>query len=371
MKSLIVATTWNWVGISRLPQALQRAGFSVCGFCPSDSHLAHSSFLDASYNFHGPMPLIDFVQHLQAVFDQWNPDLVIPGDDFALQMLHLQFDPKFQGSLNTTARTIIERSLGDPTRYSEVERKSLLGRSGVPVPPSVVTPSVAEVRNFVGELGLPVVVKTDFSFSGKGVRVCRTESELEDALANLPPTSDLLDRGTTFSEQKFIRGIVAGVAVAALNGKTLAAFTYIKELTLAGGLGPSSVVRIVDRPDLVDMVARAVNYFGFSGLGGFDLILDGEDGPGLVLEFNARPIPIMHLDRVIGVDLCGSLYAALTNTPPPTSVLNPSLPRIAIFPNEWVRDNKSPYLHTAYHDVPWDDPPLLSHLLQAAINPSP
>lgn len=37
---------------------------------------------------------------------------------------------------------------------------------------------------------------------------------------------------------------------------------------------------------------------------------------------------------------------------------------VAHFPNEWRRDPQSPYLREAYHDVPWDDPPLLKKLIQ-------
>jgi hypothetical protein len=36
---------------------------------------------------------------------------------------------------------------------------------------------------------------------------------------------------------------------------------------------------------------------------------------------------------------------------------------IALFPQEWLRDPKSPHLASAYHDVPWDDPALLHALI--------
>ena len=36
---------------------------------------------------------------------------------------------------------------------------------------------------------------------------------------------------------------------------------------------------------------------------------------------------------------------------------------VALFPGEWARDPSSAYLSGAYHDVPWDDPPLVEALM--------
>jgi hypothetical protein len=33
---------------------------------------------------------------------------------------------------------------------------------------------------------------------------------------------------------------------------------------------------------------------------------------------------------------------------------------IALFPQEWKRDPESPFLSSAYHDVPWDEPAVVS-----------
>jgi hypothetical protein len=32
---------------------------------------------------------------------------------------------------------------------------------------------------------------------------------------------------------------------------------------------------------------------------------------------------------------------------------------IALFPHEWARDQRSEFLRTGYHDVPWDTPELV------------
>ena len=38
----------------------------------------------------------------------------------------------------------------------------------------------------------------------------------------------------------------------------------------------------------------------------------------------------------------------------------PGIEMIALFPNEWMRDPHSPFLRSAYHDVPFDDPALIA-----------
>ena len=39
---------------------------------------------------------------------------------------------------------------------------------------------------------------------------------------------------------------------------------------------------------------------------------------------------------------------------------------IALFPREWLRDPASPWLKTAFHDVPWDDPATVRSCIEKA-----
>jgi len=55
------------------------------------------------------------------------------------------------------------------------------------------------------------------------------------------------------------------------------------------------------------------------------------------------------------------LYAALSGEPVKTSPTVTENDTIALFPQEWTRDPASPFLQSAYHDVPWDEPGLLGN----------
>jgi hypothetical protein len=79
-----------------------------------------------------------------------------------------------------------------------------------------------------------------------------------------------------------------------------------------------------------------------------------------LIEINPRATQVGHLVLGAGRDLPAALCAALTGvaeTPAPRVTANDT---IALFPQEWTRDPRSPFLQSAYHDVPWDEPELLS-----------
>jgi hypothetical protein len=57
------------------------------------------------------------------------------------------------------------------------------------------------------------------------------------------------------------------------------------------------------------------------------------------------------------------MRAALTGAPAPEVASVTENAVIALFPQEWLRDSKSEWLRSAYHDVPWDEPALITACL--------
>jgi hypothetical protein len=371
MKTLILATASDWAGVGRLPEALSRAGFVVRAICPTTSYLAASSYVEGAYLTEDHPTLRQFAINLKGAFENWAPELIIPGDDAAAQSLHLLCQAKERVDLGPVAYEVLARSLGDLGRLEERERKSFLGqvagRKGFVMPPQVASPTLEAAREFVRKNGLPVIVKADYTAAGQGVRVCRNTTELEEFLRN--PTgknSDVLGRPFSFTLQKFVTGPVAGVALSALTGQTLAAFAYVKERTFPEGTGPASVIRIVERPELIAAAGQVVRYLGYTGLCGVDFVIEHDTQKVYLIEFNGRPTPACNLGAVAGVDLLGSFFSALTGKAGPAVSLDSEPQRlIALFPNEWLRDKDSVFLREAYHDVPWNDPRLLRRLINA------
>jgi hypothetical protein len=98
---------------------------------------------------------------------------------------------------------------------------------------------------------------------------------------------------------------------------------------------------------------------GYSGFASLDFMLDGS-GRAFLIELNPRPTPIAHLGERFGSCLCRHLHAALSGQPSSAGEPQGLPSRVALFPQEWVRDQDSPHIAGgAYHDAPWDEPDLL------------
>ena len=102
------------------------------------------------------------------------------------------------------------------------------------------------------------------------------------------------------------------------------------------------------------------------GFASIQFLLDPASDRALFLEFNCRPVPMMHMDEsLVGIDWCRAWHAAMEGAKPP-KFTGPILGRkIALFPQEWLRDPASSFLTTeAVADVPWDDLELLQGYLK-------
>ncbi len=97
-----------------------------------------------------------------------------------------------------------------------------------------------------------------------------------------------------------------------------------------------------------------------SGIHGLDFMLEAETGNAYLIEINPRTTQVGHLALGAGSDLPAALCAAMTGKavqPAPKVTENET---IALFPQEWKRDPSSPFLLSAYHDVPWQEPALVN-----------
>jgi hypothetical protein len=152
-------------------------------------------------------------------------------------------------------------------------------------------------------------------------------------------------------------------AVLSVNGEVLGSVPMLRERTHVGPTGQSTVVRLLDKPEMKEAAARLVEAFGTTGFSSLDFIVSLETGAAYFLEYNPRPTPVMHLGTRFGVDLCGRYRAFLEgreqpSDPPPTHT------SITLFPREWYRDSGSELIHGNFHDVPWDDPEVVAFYCQ-------
>lgn len=340
----------TWPFPARLAAAFAGCGARVEALCPGASPLALSRHTARRHRFH---PLAPAASLARAV-EQAKPALVIPCDDMAAGLV-----------------------CPAPGRQEFLTRAA---GAGAPIAESIAVPDEAALESVLAKLGLPLVLKNDNSWGGEGVRIAASLGEARAAFRALRQPTRLRDglralrrrqswlltralraAAPRISAQRFIPGHPATSAMACWRGELVAAL-HFDVLTAAGATGPSSVVARSDCSRMEDSARRIARAFHLSGLFGLDYIRDPAGGIHL-LEMNARATPTAHLalTRDLPAALLGAAGLGGWPRPPVTEARE-----IALFPGEWLRDPASPWLKTAFHDVPWDDPAVMRSLIKDA-----
>jgi hypothetical protein len=381
----LIATTSRWVPTARLAMALSQAGFVVDAVCPARHPLGKIKALRQAYAYRGLAPLTSFAHAIAAA----EPDLIVPGDD--LSTFHLQRLHQREGSQGELGQ-LIERSLGTaesfPTVYARTAFMGLAEAAGVRVPKTEVIDDAAALKKWIARVGLPTVLKANGTSGGDGVRIVRTLDEAERAFRSLaaPPLfrravkravvdrdktllwPSLLRRRSVVNAQEFVAGREATSAVACWKGRVLASL-HFEVVHKRDSAGPSSVVRVVENSEMSAASQEMVGRLGLSGLHGFDFMVGSHTGSAYLIEINPRATQVGHLRLGPGRDLPAALYAAVSGHAAQVVPKITENDTIALFPQEWMRDPESPFLRSAYHDVPWEEPELLQACLRLRRKP--
>ena len=369
---LLVASV-RWPLAARLAMAFHELGCRVHAWCPAGHPLEKTRAVERCYrnSIFAPLP------SLLKAFSAATPDFIIPCDDDAAVYLQRLHETAPAEDLPAGLRQTIQRSLGTPiscflaTRRGELMR--IASEEGLRVPETWCIESANDLERWSSLHGYPAVLKVDHSWGGLGVTVvfdvkqarrallAATQPSLAWALSQLilrrDPSLVLRQvRGgiPTVTIQRFIHGTPANRAVACWNGEVLAGIS-VYALETQGENGPMTVARIAEHGEMSHAAEGLVRVLGLSGLCGMDFVIENHTGRAYLIEVNPRATPISHLALGTGRDLPAALHARLRGHPPPTAASSIAGEVIAMFPGEWRRDSDSPYLHSAYHDVPWQE----------------
>jgi hypothetical protein len=329
--------------------------------------------------YHGLAPLMSFGDAISAT----KPDLIVSGDDLATRHLHHLYQRESKrGRSGRPICELIERSLGAPESFGIVYARTafiqLAREQGIRAPETEVIGSIADLKRRIARTGLPVVLKTDGTSGGDGVRVVHTTEEAECAFDALqaPPLfaraakRALVDKDKTFlrpslfrhhavvNAQAFVAGREATSTLACWKGEVLASL-HCEVVHKTDAAGPATVMRLIESADMSDAAERMVRCLKLSGVHGLDFMLETETAKAHLIEINPRATQVGHLKLGVDHDLPAALYSALSGKPiqPAAKVTENAM--IALFPQEWMRDPCSPLLQSAHHDVPWEEPDLI------------
>ena len=355
-------------------------GWRVEAICPAGHPLLATGAVARAHRYAALRPLMSLQKAIAAA----QPDLIVPCDDRAVG--HLMAVCARAEAAGFPMAQAVAHSFGPEERSSAIERRADLIRiareEGVRAPEMRQVSTAAELSAALQDVGLPVVLKVDGSWGGQGVMVARTAAEAEMARRTLARRMDtaralkrlVFDRDPfhllpwktrevpRVNVQAFVAGRPANSAVACWDGEVLASIKA-EALCTHDALGASTVVRVIEHPDIAFAEQRLVRRLRLTGLHGFDFLIEEGTGHVHLIEMNPRATPIGHLALGAGRDPVGALVSRvegkLRSTPPVTEN-----PVIALFPLAWQSTPDSPFLRTGYHDVPWADPRLVGDLVR-------
>ena len=382
-RRVLLAHSMLWPNIARLATGFRKAGFSVDAIAPA-AHPIHQ--MDSSGRNFAYQPKSAYRALRDAIYAS-RPDIIVPCDDRVVSHLHrLHEEASEDGDDGPDKRwlaTLVARSLGSPRSFPLVRSRSLLGTLGelpdVHVPNTAPVDSLALLRDWIQQNGLPAVLKLDGSSGGRDVILIRKPTDIVPGFLHirlrrsaLRHFKSLLDGDPEpfftarqfaperVSAQSYVYGKVANCAIACWGGDVLASVA-VEVIQSRGAFGLATVVRRVQGEAMVATARSVARYLQLSGLFGFDFVIDHITNRPQLIEINPRATQINHLPGHDGSNMFSALFAALCNQPVTSSTERMTAEEVALFPQEWQRDPSSAWLSKAYHDVPRDLPELLKY----------
>jgi hypothetical protein len=364
----------DYIAPARMPFELRRAGFRVALLAPRDALASHTAFLDRVGYFPEDVRLFEWVCIVAGAIRATDPALVLPGDDITLRtLMQLVLDPPTGLDAETLDElgVVIRRSLGDPSGWLDSIDKSrlfeLARRHGIAVADGAIATSEERAVAIAGELGCPVIVRSAFGTAGSGAARCESAGAIRAAMRGFATPDTWVPQGEPrFVVQRWIAGAVVTRASVAWNGRELCGVTRGRLETYPSPLGSASVVEFAGIPAVTGATDTLFSQVGMHGLVGTQFIIDAKTRIPHLIEVNRRMLPATHAGTLVGIDLAAALFAAVGGQEWAGPKDLPAGPgkRLALFPQEWYRDEGSSWLRTLPSDAPWHDPKLFAAMLR-------
>ena len=180
---------------------------------------------------------------------------------------------------------------------SKVNLAVSMAQHGIASPPFNIAQEAAQLMEAAGQIGYPLLVKTDFSGGGVGVVECRNADAIS-ALVKTEPLFPLL-------VQKKIAGVETDLSAFFLDGN-LVHFSHSSIEATVGTFAPSSLRRYSQLGTLsrevfdeLQQIGKALGLHGFTNI---SCIASAENGQRYYFEVDVRPNVWVNYPRYIGDD---------------------------------------------------------------------
>jgi hypothetical protein len=367
---ILVVSWYRWPSSARLAAALILGGVDVDVICPAFHPVQSLRGLSSRFRFNAFAP----GESLAKAIEQSQPALIIPCDDVAL----LELD-KLRRRGGLSVDSAIGHSLGDDCGYEILTSRTGLIEAatgaGVQCPPTMAIPNREALSDWLEEHGAPAFLKREGTFGGAGVRLVQDQQSAAaafDTLARRPSVLEALRHilkrqelskasawlGRTqmrVSAQKGVPGVPANCSAFAWRGE-VRAIVCVKVLRTTTTFGVATHVRSIENPSIQAAAVAIARRLGLTGVFGLDFILDEATGRTWLIELNARPTQISHMNYGPGRDLVEAIVCAVSGRPATERLALPIGAPIALFPHCLRSDGDA---DAGLEDLPLDQPGLV------------
>lgn len=362
---LLVSQRGDWAGLLRLPLLLSQAGAELHLLTRENALVRRSWHVTQAYACEDrPEALAAALKKHLAVHGPY--DWVVVGDEPTLNAIAAAAEQD-GGAWVDEWFPIPDRATGGLERIcSKKAFAELAPQFDIPVPRSITCDDALQARAAAAEIGYPLMLKTALGCAGNGVARAENDQQLREGLERFRSRFPLV-------VQQFVTGRLGSTQMFFNRGTPMCWVPLYKAQCFPEPLGPSCVREMLDQ-DAIDAMAPIVAAVGrmtrFHGLCGMDWI---ETSPGqfVILEFNPRPTPAMHLSTIAGVDCAAAIRAMLTHQP--FTPVHPTAPKsnrnkIYMFPQHLTRCLRNREIGQLVYwlpfagpkDIPWREPLLLA-----------
>jgi acetyl-CoA carboxylase, biotin carboxylase subunit len=303
----------------RVTRACRELGIqTVAVFSDADRESLHVFLADEAYNI-GPAPSIDSYLRGDKILDvakRCGADAIHPGYGFLSENADFARQCKEAGVTFIGPTPENMDSMGD-----KLSAKALMKKAKVPTVPgsegSVET--AEEAAKVIKEIGLPVIIKASAGGGGKGMRVVRTESEIESAFRACRSEGQNYFKDPTVYIEKFVSdpkhieiqvfGDTHGNVIHLFERECSVQRRHQKIIEES----PSPSVPPAVREKMGEAAVRAAKQIDYIGAGTIEFIFDNTTKDFYFMEMNTR-LQVEHpiTEIVTGLDLVKEqIYVAL------------------------------------------------------------
>jgi pyruvate carboxylase subunit A len=292
----------------RVMRACRELGIaSVAVYSEADKHALHAKYADEAYLIGAPPPSQSYL-NIDAILDaaeKSGADAIHPGYGFLAE------NAEFVRACEKLGITFIgPSSRAVELMGSKIKARKTMKRAGVPVVPGSEgeVSDVEEAKKIAEEVGYPIVLKASAGGGGIGMKVVRSEGELEHAIDSARSVAKSAFGDATLFIEKFLsrpRHIEFQV-LADKHGKTL--HLNERECSIQRRHQklieecPSPIVTPELRERIGALAVRAAEYIDYTNAGTVEFIYSR--GEFYFLEMNTR-LQVEHpiTERTTGIDI--------------------------------------------------------------------